>query len=94
VAFVVAVETAITMTRQRPAAPAPARDIPVPELPAGLNGHADRAVEIFSEDLARGAVPGMRRIRREMHLGQPRAQELRTYLSGLAASNGHRGGDA
>jgi Protein of unknown function (DUF2637) len=42
VAFVVAAETAITMTRQRPAAPAPAADTPVPETPAGLNGHADR----------------------------------------------------
>jgi Protein of unknown function (DUF2637) len=95
VAFVVAAETAITMTRQRPAGhTAPATDTAVPEVPAGLNGHADRAAEIFAEDLARGDVPGVRRIRREMHLGQPRAQQVREYLSGLASSNGHLGGDA
>jgi hypothetical protein len=54
VAFVVAAETTITMTRQRPSAPAPvpASGPSVPEVPAGLNGHADRAAEIFAEDLA------------------------------------------
>jgi hypothetical protein len=53
----------------------------VPEPPASLNGHADRAAEIFAEDLAAGTVPGVRRIRREMHVGQPKAQELRMYLT-------------
>jgi hypothetical protein len=91
VAFVVAAETAIMMTRQRP--PAPATDIPVPEPPASLNGHADRAAEIFSEDLARGDVPGIRRIRRELRVGQPKATEVREYLTALAgSSNGHAGG--
>jgi Protein of unknown function (DUF2637) len=89
VAFVVAAETAITMTRQRPAAPA--TDTAVPEPPAGLNGHADRAAEIFSEDLAAGQVPGIRKIRGALNVGQPRATEVREYLQTLAASNGHGG---
>jgi hypothetical protein len=32
----------------------------------------------------REEVPGIRRIRREMHVGQPRAPEVRTYLAELA----------
>lgn len=93
VAFVVAAETAITMTRQRPAGhPAPATDTPVPEPPAALNGHAGRAAELFADDLAAGQVPGVRRIRREMHLGQPRAQQVREHLTALAGSNGHAEG--
>ena len=92
VAFVVAAETAITMTRQRPAAPASEQPGTVPEPPAGLNGHADRAAEIFADDLAAGTVPGVRRIRREMHVGQPKAQQVREHLAGLAGFNGHRTG--
>src|SRR6266851_4609250 len=69
VAFVVAAETAITMTRQRPAGhTAPEAEIPVPEPPAALNGHGHAAAELFADDLARGEVPGVRRIRREMHV--------------------------
>ncbi|HUY52679.1 MAG TPA: hypothetical protein VMV92_44425 [Streptosporangiaceae bacterium] len=56
----------------------------VPEPPAGLNGHGHAAAEMFAGELSRGEVPGIRRIRREMHLGQPRAQEVRGYLSSLA----------
>ena len=89
VAFVVAAETAITMTRQRPSAPAPAADTPLPEPPASLNGHADRAAEIFSEDLARGEVPGIRKIRSALQVGQPKATEVRGYLQTITGSNGH-----
>jgi hypothetical protein len=65
-----------------PAAPAP--DTGVPGPPAGLNGHGHAAAERYSAELARGEMPGVRRIRREMHVGQPRAQEVRDYLAGLA----------
>jgi hypothetical protein len=65
---------------------APAADTPVPGPPAGLNGHGHAAAGLFAAELARGEVPGVRRIRREMHLGQPRAQEVREYLTGLASS--------
>jgi hypothetical protein len=63
---------------------APAADTAVPGPPAGLNGHAHEAAERYAAEVARGEVPGVRRIRREMHMGQPRAQEVREYLTGLA----------
>jgi len=73
---------------------AAATDIAIPEPPAALNGHGHQAAELFAEDLARGEVPGIRRIRKQMHVGQPRAQQVREYLARLAGSNGHRtGGD-
>jgi hypothetical protein len=90
VAFVVAAEVAITMTRREPSRNAvPARADTAPEVPAALNGHASKASEIFSEDLAAGTVPGVRRIRSQMRVGQPKAQQIREHLSGLAGSNGH-----
>lgn len=88
VAFVVAAETAITMTRRGPARhPVPPKPRALSEPPAALNGHAAQAAELFAADVARSEIPGIRRIRREMHVGQPRAQEIREYLTGLA--NGH-----
>jgi Protein of unknown function (DUF2637) len=61
-------------------APVPAAGSGVPEPPAGLNGHGHAAAERYAAELARGEVPGIRRIRREMRVGQPRAQEVREYL--------------
>jgi hypothetical protein len=86
-AFLMNAEGSISFGRKTRAAPGPGT--PVPEPPAGLNGHAEAAADLFAADLAAGRVPGVRRIRREMHLGQPRAQEVRAYLAGLA--NGHGG---
>ena len=63
---------------------APVADIAVPGPPAGLNGHGHEAAERYAAELSRGEVPGVRRIRREMHVGQPRAQEVRSYLAALA----------
>jgi hypothetical protein len=62
----------------------PGRVPAVPEPPAGLNGHAAAAAELFAADLAAGRVPGIRAIRREMHVGQDRAQQVRAYLAALA----------
>ena len=89
VAFVVAAETAITMTRQRPSGPAtaPETGTAIPEVPASLNGHAERARELFAAEVAAGQAPGVRRIRKELKVGQPRAQQVREYLAVLAASN-------
>jgi len=64
---------------------------PIPDAPhpdALGNGHAapeggGEAARLFAADLASGAVPSIRRIRREMHIGQPRAQEVRAYLAAL-----------
>jgi hypothetical protein len=85
VAFVGSVEMVLSMVRRARAEPA--TDTAVREPPASLNGQGHQPAEIFSEDLARGEVPGVRRIRREMHVGQPKAQQVRDYLTGLA--NGH-----
>jgi hypothetical protein len=76
---------AVTLTL-RPGSPASA-DL----VPAGLNGHGQAAAELFAEDLARGEVPGVRRIRRELKVGQPKAQQVRSYLELLAAGSGHGG---
>ena len=45
---------------------------------------ADDAELHFASELAAGQVPSARRIRRELHLGQPRAQEIRDHLAALA----------
>jgi hypothetical protein len=60
---------------------------PVPAVPgAYLNGSGLQPAEVqpFAEMLARGEVPAVRRIRSELHVGQPRAQEIRARLSALA----------
>lgn len=41
------------------------------------------AARKFAAELADGDVPSVRRIRREMRIGQPRAQEVRAYLETL-----------
>jgi hypothetical protein len=41
------------------------------------------AAERFAAGLSRGELPSVREVRREMHLGQPRAQEVRAYLETL-----------
>ena len=58
----------------------------VPEV--HLNGHGapegcSEAARLNAAGLAAGEVPSVRRIRREMHVGQPRAQEVRAYLAAL-----------
>jgi hypothetical protein len=76
------------MPRQRPAGhTASEAEIPVPEPPAALNGHGHAAAELFADDLSSGTVPGIRRIRKELKVGQPRAQQIRGHLTDLA--NGH-----
>jgi hypothetical protein len=45
---------------------------------------ASEVVEPFLEDLARGEVPGIRRIRAELSCGQPRAQDVQRKLAALA----------
>ncbi len=45
-----------------------------------------RAAELFAGQLAADRVPSVRGIRAQLHVGQPRAQRLRDYLAGGAAS--------
>ena len=58
----------------------------VPAVPAvHLNGSGLHPAEAepFAEDLARGEVPSIRRIRAELHVGQPKAQEIQARLAAL-----------
>jgi hypothetical protein len=63
--------------------------VPVVHPAALTNGHAvpeggSEAAEHFADEIARGELPSVRHIRRELHLGQPRAQEVHAYLTALA----------
>jgi hypothetical protein len=55
----------------------------VPAVPAP-DPHHVAAVEKFGDEVRGGKVPGIRAIRRALHVGQPRAQEIQAYLSVLA----------
>lgn len=58
----------------------------VPGVPGpgyGLNGHAHQSAELFASDLAVGKVPGIRRIRSALHVGQPKAKQVQAYLKTL-----------
>jgi hypothetical protein len=57
---------------------------PVP--PAVPDPHQVRAAEHFAELLAVDTVPSVRAIRSELHVGQPRAQRIRSYLAALVAT--------
>jgi hypothetical protein len=63
--------------------PEPAVPQPIPEPPAALNGHGHKAAELFAADLAAGTVPGIRRIRSALNVGQPKAQQVREYVTDL-----------
>jgi hypothetical protein len=89
---VLGLAAALTHLLGMPAAGAvPGPDTPVPALPSGLNGHGEAAAELFAAELARGEVPGVRRIRRELRVGQPRATEVRDYLAEMATTSGQQG---
>jgi hypothetical protein len=55
----------------------------VPDVPAGLNGHAHEAAELFAADLDAGRVPGIRAIRSGLHVGQDKASQVQAYLREL-----------
>ena len=76
VAFIGSAEMAIGMVRRTRIAPGP--------VPAGLNGHAHAAAELFATDLEAGRVPGIRAIRSGLHVGQDKAGQVQKYLRELA----------
>jgi len=43
----------------------------------------EEAAEVFADDLAADRVPSIRSIRTRLHIGQPRAQQVRAYLATL-----------
>jgi hypothetical protein len=70
--------------RTRMSAPAPAKrrtrnGAPRPVTEAAAEVH-------FAADLASGSAPSARRIRRELHVGQPRANEIRQHLEQVLAT--------
>jgi hypothetical protein len=85
-ALVISYELLMLVIRSA-AAPAPGEPGTVPAPPAGLNGYGREAAELFAGDLSRGEVPGVRRIRKELKIGQPRAQQVREYLAGEVAAS-------
>jgi hypothetical protein len=84
VAFIGSAELAIGMARRaRQAAPVPAG---VPGVPAGLNGHAHAAAELFATEIEAGQVPGIRAIRSGLHVGQEKAATVQAYLRSLTST--------
>jgi hypothetical protein len=84
IALIAAIEVLARMIR-----PSPEPGVGALHLTAIANGHAvpeggKQAAERFAADLAAGDVPSLRQVQREMHLGQPRAREVRSYLDVLA----------
>jgi len=56
---------------------------PVPAPGYGLNGHGHEAERLFAAEIEAGDIPPIRRIRAEMHVGQPRAREIQAHLEAL-----------
>jgi hypothetical protein len=75
--------------------PAEPETVAVPEAAPGavpglhLNGSGLHPAEAepFAAELARGEVPAIRRIRAELHVGQPKAQEIQARLAALARTS-------
>ncbi len=86
VALIAAIEVLARMIR-----PSPAPGAGALHPAASVNGHSvpeggREAAERFAAELSAGDVPSLRQVQREMHLGQPRAREVRSYLSALGGS--------
>ena len=65
------------------------RSAQVPVQDMSETGHdadpmQERAAELFAEQLAAARVPSIRTIRAQLHVGQPRAQRVRAYLTALS----------
>lgn len=71
---VVAMHGSTSVPAALPAAPGPGSN--------GSGPHSEAHL-IFAGEIAARRVPSIRRIRRELHVGQPRAQEVRGYLEAL-----------
>ena len=80
-------------TRTRGDVPAALVPVPVPErapVPArrvrsGAPVEREDIEQRYAADLASGKVPGVLRIRADLRVGQPRAQEIRNHLASVVA---------
>ena len=59
-------------------------DAGVPRMPMDPDPHQVLAAGEFADEVIRGKVPGIRTIKQRLRLGQPKAQEVREYLTALA----------
>jgi Protein of unknown function (DUF2637) len=57
----------------------------------GADPLQQQAAEVFAEQLAADRVPSVRAIRAQFHVGQPRAQRLRDYLTEVPATRRRHG---
>jgi hypothetical protein len=55
----------------------------VPEAVSGTDPLRVQAGEVFAAEVAAGRLPSIRAIRSRLHVGQPRAQQVRAYLAAL-----------
>jgi hypothetical protein len=53
----------------------------------------EQAAQVFAEELAADRVPSVRAIRAQLHVGQPRAQCVRTRLHGNSRRDGISGNE-
>lgn len=74
------------------AAPVPAAQVPAPVNGAPVLAPVSEPTELqlraareFADDITAGRVPGIRAIRQQLRIGQPKAQQVRAYLASLAA---------
>ena len=94
VAFIGAAEMALGLVRaaRRTSRVYGSTSVHEAHLAASGNAHAApeggaEAARLYAVELTDGEVPSVRRIRREMHVGQPRAQEVRAYLAALKSGS-------
>ncbi len=84
VAFIGSAELLMISIRRTQPAPGQA-PVPVPvsaEIP-GPDSLQVQAATVFAAELAAGRTPSIRAIRSHLHVGQPRAQQVRAYLAAL-----------
>lgn len=62
----------------------PDSQVPVPAVPVDPDPHQVAAASVFAEQIEAGDVPSIRKIRKALKIGQPRAQAVREYLAYLA----------
>lgn len=76
----------LPVTKPEFGAPAIATGEPVPEFVSDGGPLEARAVEVFASDLASSKTPTIRAIRAALRVGQPKAQQVRAYLSALISA--------
>jgi hypothetical protein len=87
IAFVGSVEIALSMVR-RTRVPVPVGEggpVTARRVRTHAPGQREYAEKHYPADLASRSVPGVKRIRTDLSVGQPRAQQIRDYLASVVA---------